>query len=77
MEKHVPTKNILEAVGSWFPALRVRFCARALRALAHMALGSRSSGDARALRALASHGSVVREIPCNVTLQWYLTKTVH
>ena len=43
MEKHVPTKTIWEAVGSWFPALRVQFFARALRA--------------RALRALASHGS--------------------
>jgi hypothetical protein len=26
MEKHVPTKTIWETVGSWFPALRVRFC---------------------------------------------------
>jgi hypothetical protein len=33
VEKRVPTKTILEAVGSlWFPALRLRFCARALRA---------------------------------------------
>jgi hypothetical protein len=31
---------IWEAVGSWLPALRVRFCARALRALA-----SHGSGD--------------------------------
>ena len=42
-QKRVPTKTIWEAVGSWFPALRVQFFARALRA--------------RALRALASHGS--------------------
>ena len=34
MEKRVPTKTIWEAVGSWFPALRMRFFARALRALA-------------------------------------------
>ena len=40
---HRTTKTIWEAVGSWFPALRVQFFARALRA--------------RALRALASHGS--------------------
>ena len=40
MEKRVPTKTIWEAVGSWFPALRVRFCARALRALAIAALAS-------------------------------------
>jgi len=33
MEKRVPTKTIWEAVGSWFPALRVRFFARALRTL--------------------------------------------
>ena len=32
MEKRVPTKTIWEAVGSWFPALRVQFFARALRA---------------------------------------------
>jgi hypothetical protein len=33
MEKRVPTKTILEVVDSWwFPALRLRFCARALRA---------------------------------------------
>ena len=45
MEKRVPTKTIWEAVGSWFPALRMRFFARALRALTgltwlrpHMAL---------------------------------------
>ena len=42
-KNRVPTKTIWEAVGSWFPALRVQFFARALRA--------------RALRALASHGS--------------------
>jgi len=35
MEKRVPTKIIWEAVGSWFPALRVRFFARALRTLAY------------------------------------------
>ncbi len=34
MEKRVPTKTIWEAVGSWFPALRVQFFARALRDLA-------------------------------------------
>jgi hypothetical protein len=39
MEKRVPTKTIWEAVGSWFPALRVRFFALGLRALA-----SHSSG---------------------------------
>jgi hypothetical protein len=33
MEKRVPTKTIWEAVGSWFPALRMRFFARALRTL--------------------------------------------
>jgi transposase InsO family protein len=33
MEKRVPTKTIWEAVGSWFPALRIRFFTRTLRAL--------------------------------------------
>jgi hypothetical protein len=39
MGKRVPTKTIWEDVGSWVPALRVRFCDRALRALASYGSG--------------------------------------
>ena len=38
-------KTIWEAVGSWFPALRVRFFARALRALVSHGSGLNGSGD--------------------------------
>jgi hypothetical protein len=38
MGKRVPTKTIWEAVGSWFPSLRMRFFTRDLRTLASHAL---------------------------------------
>jgi hypothetical protein len=46
MEKRVPTKTIWESVGSWFPASRVRFCARTLSVgfCPHMTLASHVSG---------------------------------
>ena len=52
MEKRVLTKTILEAVGSWFPALRVRFCLGLFGLWPHMTLASRGSGDTDHVRVM-------------------------
>ncbi len=55
MEKRVLTKTILEAVGSWFPALRVRFCLGLFGLFGlwpHMTLASRGSGDTDHVRVM-------------------------